>query len=613
MEDVDNIIIPILAQMGCQLAEKKSIAAFESDDVYHAAVVCLKAINPEHEYSLRLPPGKAPRFRLTSNLSNEIKDMGYDKEMGYQTFLYPSEHESRKLLIWLVDKLPKSEKEEDEQEALGADAQLAADIMARLRAWGKMEWHPLLQVSDSAVQRPVQTVPLCLPRNTPKQPHAHKYYSSVQPLVSLQPGRAELVPLSLLELNQTQLATAKELEADWGEEQKQSLADRESALAGLLAGAFRAALEQADLSAQHTGHTGPMHCGAFRRRTDFEQEKSQTGAQVVTSTGAVQSVTDAGDLVDDETEDAIREAREKELSALQEQLKQQLDQVARLGEEVERNLSATRHFEAELAALKDETKKLEATYKLKRDTLALLPNAEANLKSLAKLGADKSNALLNLNKEWETVRVALVNKYRKKKQLLEERKADVGRKVAQIKRMRVEMKQKAEQVRKRDRTYKQVAEELRKLPKSVNRQVYVRRIMDIVKNLDKQKAEIKKILSDVRRVQRDINQLEKTSSRSFAMADQVVYQQAEANRDDPVLTQAFKNVVTMREGFTALVEKVEETGKLKAEYSDLTQQIEAFEARNQDLNTSKLEKDLEAVKSENASLLKKLQQQKGAL
>eukprot|EP00808_Paulinella_micropora_P031808 g55885.t1 len=136
--------------------------------------------------------------------------------------------------------------------------------------------------------------------------------------------------------------------------------------------------------------------------------------------------------------------------------------------------------------------------------------------------------------------------------------------------------------------------------------------MDIVKNLDKQKAEIKKILTDVRRVQRDINQMEKTSSRSFAMADQVVYQQAEANRDDPVLTQAFKNVVTMREGFTALVEKVEETGKLKAEYSDLTQQNEAFEARNQELNTSKLEKDLEAVRAENAVLFKKLKKLKGS-
>lgn len=42
----------------------------------------------------------------------------------------------------------------------------------------------------------------------------------------------------------------------------------------------------------------------------------------------------------------------------------------------------------------------------------------------------------------------------------------------------------------------QIAEDLKRLPKSVNRQVYVRRIMDIMHNLEKQKIDIKKVCSD---------------------------------------------------------------------------------------------------------------------
>jgi hypothetical protein len=38
-----------------------------------------------------------------------------------------------------------------------------------------------------------------------------------------------------------------------------------------------------------------------------------------------------------------------------------------------------------------------------------------------------------------------------------------------------------------------VVDELNKLPKSINRQVYVNRIMDIVRNLERQKVDIGKV------------------------------------------------------------------------------------------------------------------------
>lgn len=45
----------------------------------------------------------------------------------------------------------------------------------------------------------------------------------------------------------------------------------------------------------------------------------------------------------------------------------------------------------------------------------------------------------------------------------------------------------ASDIREKDHMERGLAGELAKMPKSVNRQTYVKRIMDIVKNLDKQK------------------------------------------------------------------------------------------------------------------------------
>lgn len=49
---------------------------------------------------------------------NVLKDLGYRGEIGYQTFLYSNETDIRKVLMFLVEKLPK-ESEEGGEEILG--------------------------------------------------------------------------------------------------------------------------------------------------------------------------------------------------------------------------------------------------------------------------------------------------------------------------------------------------------------------------------------------------------------------------------------------------------------------------------------------------------------
>lgn len=40
-------------------------------------------------------------------MSFVFKDLGFKGEIGYQTFLYANEHELRKIMMFLIEKLPK--------------------------------------------------------------------------------------------------------------------------------------------------------------------------------------------------------------------------------------------------------------------------------------------------------------------------------------------------------------------------------------------------------------------------------------------------------------------------------------------------------------------------
>lgn len=181
--------------------------------------------------------------------------------------------------------------------------------------------------------------------------------------------------------------------------------------------------------------------------------------------------------------------------------------------------------------------------------------------------------------------------------------------------MRGEMKELSADLRDKDELHRQVLAELERLPQSINRQVYVRRIMDILRNLEKQKVDIQKILEDVRVVQREINLVSEKSKRSFAVADELIFSAANVTdkkgQKDPAATKSYRLLVELRQGFDRLVQVVEEMGRAKNDIRALTSQIEALEARNTGLSMEKIKADLDAVNAENKQLAAHLQSLEG--
>ncbi|CAG2067831.1 unnamed protein product [Timema podura] len=49
----------------------------------------------------------AARFHLGASIAQACKSVGYKGDIGYQTFLYSSEADVRRVLMFLIEKLPK--------------------------------------------------------------------------------------------------------------------------------------------------------------------------------------------------------------------------------------------------------------------------------------------------------------------------------------------------------------------------------------------------------------------------------------------------------------------------------------------------------------------------
>ncbi|RMB90026.1 hypothetical protein DUI87_33584 [Hirundo rustica rustica] len=188
MEEVDKILIHSLRQAGTAVPpEVQSVRDLTPELVVEAAVRCLRAVRPALGAPLSplLPPGISARFRLASDLAAACQELGFGGDVGYQTFLYSSEHDTRRLLLFLVEKLPRDEGERgaetpgtDLEEGSGKSGALLRAIGARIREQLGTPWVP----------------PVC---RTPR-------------LQRLQ------TPPALLETHAAQLSARHDWEAEWG-------------------------------------------------------------------------------------------------------------------------------------------------------------------------------------------------------------------------------------------------------------------------------------------------------------------------------------------------------------------------------------------------------------
>ena len=629
MEEIDEILLLSLRQAGVQ-CEAQSVREIEADVLVNAAGVCLKAVTG-NELPTTLPDEMSGRFQVCTLLANTMLEQGYTAELGFQQFLYPEEKAVRKMLSWLVQRLPKSG-EEGGDEMQGANALLFKSIVDELGTWKKRSWFPAFSGDGEAT-----ALATCQVLATSSEDAG--YVEAGLPYVTAQAPPGVSLASSLFEHNMLEVARGRQ---SGGMDDLDMAASgdggRSVAASGLLKSGFRALSAAAEaqgfdgLVESLSGAEGAS--SIFTRQTAFVQEEEEFSLGGDEAPAAPQAGETPAEAQKRKKQE-LQEQMEREIRELEDRLALLLQQQEQEEREMDMLLAQIRQLEENIKAATTASKKLEEEYLIKKRTLELLDNPEENTKKLQAICDKTAGKLLELAQQWEQHRKPLIEEYRKKKDVIARRKDEAKLKLGKVKEMRDESKGMLAELRAKEETAKTLAKELEKLPRDVKRSSYVNRILDIIRNVNKQRQEIDKILGDIRDARKDVNTGTSKLERSFAAADETVFKDAKAKPD---YKEVYKILVEMHEAFQKLDDTVTENGKALNDIDMIQAKISDMAARNDALDmkrcapparpacpaaassavtvvcapVSRIAKDLKAIKSENAGLQKQYEEKKAA-
>lgn len=540
----DEIILLALRSLECKIPDDiKTVGELTPEIIVEVLARSLWLISEgEIKFSVQLPTNIASRHRICTNVATKVKELGFTGDCGYNQLLYPVEAQTRNLMTWIVQRLPRTD-EERAEEVLGANALLNKRVITSLLAWRQVQWRlphcatgtpmrniyhrqPVVTVSSKKLSDPdIRTV----------------FRGTAAEKVAVEPSIFERHSLERLKDATLEIDLA---DLDATEGTANSKAGRINAIVkDAISAARGGGLESGDLRASQlsmslqdliasigneSSHDGSkLERGTrFTHASEFSQEQRVSLGAVNTSNYLNASL--AGLNAEDA---AIRRAkleqeekeRAEELENMDRRIQAKQEKVEALQRQESNASSKIRQLESELAALLTEGEQLEKEIIIKRKVLEMLPNAAENISKLQGICGANAKRLMQLAQEWETHRRPLVEKLRDLKSKKMQRRNRCRQMVEEMKKCREEMVGMSQDLKEKQLRAQALSEELTKLPKNINRSIYTHRIMDIIASIGKQNIEINKITSDIRDIQKSINSSTLTLQRADAVAEELIY------------------------------------------------------------------------------------------
>ncbi|CAK9811512.1 Coiled-coil domain-containing protein 22 [Anthophora plagiata] len=580
MEEVDNIIIHSLRQIGCDIEENiTNLSGFDTELVVEATIKCLDIIRSGlglSTVSTGLPMNMAARFRLGATLAQACSDLGYKGDIGYQTFLYSSEADLRKVFMFLIEKLPK-ESDKPLSEPVSNVALLEKSIASAISQGLSAPWLPHF----------------CHTKGFRNKGRARVPYRSINLEVpKLQEEAAEYQDYCIHYLQSV----------------PEQVQNQSSVLPSLISYNAR------------TLHSHPM--SILDQINWLNKQYCNKIAEVNTSGDNVLNRVSIKDTILASSESQIKNNGTREAKLVEEKILHKVEkqdlQVERIKVECERLRNDIEEVQDTIKTLttsvtqatinyQNEERELtinEEQKKIKARIYDLFQDGGENIKKLEAAIEATTNKLINLGNQWEKHRVPLIQKYRQEREKHSTKASASQKKLDEIKLLKEKERELQEECRNKDQQYSQLVTEVQKLPKEVNRSAYTQRILEIINNIRKQRDEINKVLADTREIQKDINTLTGRLERSFTVVDELIFRDARINEAS---RKAYKLLATLHSDCSELVGLVEETGATIREIRDLEEQIDSEATKNVGANLERITADLKQMKQETAELTAQLQ------
>ncbi|XP_076625012.1 coiled-coil domain-containing protein 22 homolog isoform X2 [Colletes latitarsis] len=576
MQGIDNIIILSLSQVGCDLGfDVSSLRDFTTELVVEATVKCLNIIKPDLGLSTVLPVNMAARFRLGATLAQACVELGYKGDIGYQTFLYKSEADLRKVFMFLIEKLPK-EYDKTLDEPLSNIASLEKSIASEIWKRLTIPWLPHY----------------CHTKGVRNKGRASILYVSVNLEIPTSEGGEEYQDYCVNYLQ----TVPKQVQ------------NQQSFLPSLISYNAKAL------------HSHPMDILDRINWLNKEHCNKITSVNATSDIDVLNRVSMKDTMLTSKKPQVKDESIEKPMLPKQEILnkteKQELE-VEKIKEECETLKNNMKELQDEIRKLstnitqitnyQTEEKELtinEEQKKIKARIYDLCQDGEENIKKLEAAIEATTNKLINLGNQWDEYRVPLIQRYRQERERHSTKASASQKMLDEIKLLKETEKELQEECHNKNQQCSQLITEFNNLKETIKRSRCTEEIFEIINNVKKQRDGINKVLVDTREIQKEINTLTGRVERSFTVVDELIFRDARTNETS---RKAYKLLATFHSDCSELVSLVEETGATIREIRDLEEQIDSESVKNVGANLERITADLKQMKQETAALTAQLQ------
>ncbi|VVC41059.1 Hypothetical protein CINCED_3A002051 [Cinara cedri] len=544
MEEIDSIIFCTLKGIGCEFSENETVLTNVAQETFiNAIILCLQKIQPTINLPLIIPRSMSARYQYGITVAEACKKVGYKYDIGYQTILYGNIVDIRRILMFLIERLPKER--EDIKENMSKRYSILK-ILKESLLLKKKKMNSTLFSNYPFVSVPLETgitMPGLKRNCTPAE--WRNFCISNLKYITEQPVDLKYLIPSLITLNTKRLLDIYGFKLETTD----------------------------DLSKPKDSY----------KKIKSNQKKNISDIVIVNNCSNNSNLTTSS-----------VQSESKQLESIQiEELVVKNNELKNL---IQKAYSTKGNLMAKLEKLKKESI-------VREKSLNIVHNQEiiAKLKNKIEGSPEK---LKRMNCKWskyETEQKLILselneenNKNRANNNKLEIIYGNEKSKLQNI----------FEEIKKKEEIIKICRTDLESKTNYNSRSSYTQRILEIISNIEKQKVDINTNLKDTRQVQKEINSLDGKVERCFILIDELMFKVA---KKDEIIRKCYKLLAAIHSNSSSIIASVKQTGTIRREIKDLEEQLENENARHTPANIQKLKKDLELVKKEQMLLLQKLE------
>ncbi|OQV17475.1 Coiled-coil domain-containing protein 22-like protein [Hypsibius exemplaris] len=591
MAEVDGIVIQALRLLGCDLAEDVvSIRQFSVDNLVEAVSTCVRSIHPETPVPTRLSASMATKYRQASAIVDACKAIGYTGDLGYEAFLYGGESDMRKLLVFLVDKIPK-----EEQTTAGVVPYgnvFAREIQSAIESERERPWLPITFWQWRA-SRPhtITAIPSAFRSQRLSVPLTKDEASSAK-IFPQQTSTAIGLAASIVEFNSSKLVCSRHNAAS----SEKDLGSRQSQMDNFKRNVAAALKDQVPADERRRQKPSIPEKPSTRTKPALppRRNKDQASTDPASVTADVPSTPDL----------EVKLSEDEQVTLLQVEILAATEELKTVSDELKTFDVAVNKAEAAIRDGKEFLNSFENSVKTRKQVSLASVNGQLSTENLQKDIEALKSSQEDLHSQWMAKKEALLAELGTLRQQSRSQENSTERLKDDIRETKQSTSQLHAELTDRDDYLGLLRKEHQKIAKDTTRSSYTKRILEILANIKKQRLDIDKIIKDTRVIQKEINQLAGRLDRAFTETDELMFRDA---KGDEFVRKAYKNVATFHESCASLIQAVEATGLIMREMKDLEDEVDNETKKSKEQNLERVKDDLKEIKAENSTLAKRLE------